>query len=124
MTVKRIGELFEGKNPAERRTNPTYGRVFFALRRRFGLSAQACLLVDVIETLSRRTGWCFASRDYLASLLGVSVSSVKRLLAELEGKELVERHPADARQVRPAERWRRARLVCESGQSDPTAGSI
>lgn len=122
--VKRIGEILESKGPAAPRTNPTYGRVFFALRRRFGLSALACLLVDVIETLSRRAGWCFASRDYLASLLGVSVSSVKRLLAELEGKDLVERCRTSLWQVRPTERWRRAKTDCETVQPDPPAGSI
>ena len=104
--MKRLGQL---SFPVPQRSNPIYGRVFFALRRQFGLSAPECLLLDVVDTLSRRTGWCFASRAYLAGLLGVSSRSVQRMLAHLLDRGLVERHSQIARQIRPSRRWHDAR---------------
>ena len=55
------------------------------------LADLACLLADVVHTLARRTGWCYASRDYLARIFVSSVRSVQRDLAELELRGLVER---------------------------------
>ena len=79
-----------------------YGRVFFVLRTRFGLCLSACLLADVIHTLARRTGWCYASRDYLAAIFGTSVRSVQRDLSELEELDLIERRD---RQLRTTALW-------------------
>lgn len=116
MTLRKIGALIREPAPGKR-AGPTYGRVFFELRARFDLSTPACLLADVVDTLSKRTGWCFASRAYLAGLLGVSVRTVKRLLASLRERGLVEHRPGDPRQVRPTERWHRARLALDPGQN-------
>ena len=115
--------LLEGASPRSK-PNPRYARVFFELRRHYDLTSEACLLLDVIAILSRKTGWCFASRAYLAGLLGVSVSSVKRLLASLEAKALVERHPTHARHLRPTTRWCSARKDAEADQADRPAGSF
>jgi DNA-binding MarR family transcriptional regulator len=92
-------------------SNPAlkYGRVYFVLRRELRLSALECLLLDMLETLSRRTGWCFASRQYLAGLLGVSVRSVQRMLDRLKSRELIEVDPTDSVRVRPAPAWRSAK---------------
>lgn len=135
MTTKTLKDLVREKRdeleraPHERpgpqsSPNPRYGRVFFALRERYDLTTEACLLLDVVEILSRKTGWCFASRDYLAGLLGVSVSSIKRLLADLESKGLVERHPERPRQLRPTTRWHQAKASVETDQTGPRAGSV
>jgi GTP cyclohydrolase III len=90
-----------------------YGRVYFVLRRELRLSALECLLLDMVETLSRRTGWCFASRQYLAGLLGVSVRSVQRMLERLKSRGLVEVHPTDPVRVRPAPAWRSAKRALD-----------
>ena len=74
-----------------RRSAVLYGRVFFVLRKRFELRLSACLLSDVIHTLARRTGWSYASREYLARIFGTSVRSVQRDIAKLEAQGLVER---------------------------------
>ena len=68
-----------------------YGRVYFDLRKRFDLTVEECLLLDVLETLSRRTGWCYASRAYLAEAFGISKRSLQRMLARLRAEGLVER---------------------------------
>ena len=85
-----------------------YGRVFFGERNSLGLSVSEYLLADIISTLSRRTGWCYASRPYLASMLGVSVRQVQRLLVKLRQLGLVEGCPHSARQIRTTSEWRRA----------------
>ena len=82
-----------------------YGRVDFTLRKRFDVSIAEALLLDVTGTLSRRTGWCYASRAYLGDMLGLSVRQVRRLLSSLEGRGLLERHPKNLRWVRPVELW-------------------
>ncbi len=94
----------------ERRRGPLrYGRVFFDVRKHLDLSVEECLLLDVIETLSRRTGWCYASRGYLADLLGVSKRSLQRMLRRLMDRELLESRKRRSRQLRVTVRWRRAK---------------
>ena len=68
-----------------------YGRVFFVLRHRFDLRFSACVLSDVIFTLSRKTGSCYASREYLAKVFGTSVRTVQRDLEALEHAGLITR---------------------------------
>lgn len=108
-----------GKPPASHppghypRPNPRYGRVFFALRQRFELSVEECLLVDVVQTLSGRTGWCFASRPYLARLFGVSPRTLQRMIARLKAAGLVRSHPRERRQLQPTSRWVEAKLSLE-----------
>ncbi len=81
-----------------------YGRVFFALRDEYKLSFATCLLSDVIHTLSVKTGWCFASKAYLASVFGGSERSIQRSVSELVKTGLVERHN---RKLRTTPQWRR-----------------
>ena len=99
------------------RTNPVYGRVFFVLCREFDLTVTECLLVDIVTTLSKRTGWCFASRGYLADLLGISTRSLRRTLAALTKRGIVEPHPRDIRQLRTTEHYRRAMRICGADRS-------
>ena len=106
--MRALDQLTRERSP-ERRGPLRYGRVFFDLRRHFGLTVQECLLLDVVDTLSRRTGWCYASRGYLAGLLGISRRSLQRLLAALREKGLLEARDTLGRQLRPTERWHRVR---------------
>lgn len=87
---------------------PAYGRVVFSLRARLGLTTNEYLLCDIVMTLSRKTGWCFASRGYLAALLGISTRSLQRLLGSLVAEGLLEIHASQPRQLRPTEHWWRA----------------
>ncbi len=88
---------------------PRYGRVYFDARRQLGLSVGEYLFLDVVHTLSRRTGWCYASRQYLAETFGVSVRSIQRLVARLEERGLLEVAGDSSRQVRPTEYFLRAK---------------
>lgn len=48
------------------------------------------LLYGLIETLSIREGFCYASSDYMAEQLGLSVGTIKNLLTSLRNKSWVE----------------------------------
>ena len=99
-----FGERSQG-NGGERRYPLRYGRVYFELRKEFGLSVSEALLLDVIGTLSKRTGWCYASRAYLADMLGLSERSTRRMISELSERGLVVRHASHSRWVRPTGLW-------------------
>lgn len=112
----RISEVTDKRGPELFRSNPTYARVYFALRRHYNLTISECLLLDVIEILSRRTGWCFASREYLAGLFGVSPRSIQRMIARLTDENLLERNPANIRQLRPSKRYQGLKMSLEKRQ--------
>ncbi len=99
-----------------------YGRVFFNLRRHFQLTSGEALLADVIDTLSRKTGWSFASKRYLASTLGVSERSLQRMLDKLVESGLVERKRGRRGiELRVTERWSAARATDGPARSSQTA---
>lgn len=100
-----VSSLLSEKSDQLFKTNPRYGRVFFEARLRHDLTTDEALLADIIQTLSRKTGWSFASKDYLARLLGVSSRTVQRALATLQEKELVRRHPDHPRQLQTTVLW-------------------
>lgn len=69
------------------------------------LSYSEALLLDVIDTLSRKTGWCFASRTYLARLFGLSPRQIRRYIQSLYKAGLLEYHKTNPRQVRATSLW-------------------
>ena len=90
------------------RAAPRYVRILIVARKSLGLSTHEYVLGAAIDALSRRTGWCYASRRYLAEVVGVSRRTVHRLLRKLRSAELVETHPQRAHLLRPSARWRRS----------------
>lgn len=111
-----ISKLAASKLSQVSRTNPLYARVYFGARRRFELTIAEAVLCDVVTVLSRKTGWCFASRAYLTSLLGVSERSLRRMLTRLTEKGLIERHQGNERHLRVTMLW-----ITEN-QADDVAG--
>ena len=55
------------------------------------LSSSAKLLVGVLISLSNKNGYCFASNQYIADTLGMSITYVRSLIKELEDKNLITR---------------------------------
>ena len=105
MHAQNLDRLGSERLRQHAKTNPLYARVFFGARRRFGLSLPEVVLCDVVVVLSRKTGWCFASRAYLAGLLGISERSVRRSITQLEEKKLLERKTGSPRQLRATMLW-------------------
>ena len=87
------------------KTNPRYAHLYFGARLRFDLTLAEAVLCDVVTILSRKTGWCFASRAYLATILGVSERQVRRMVTRLEELNLLERHQGNPRQLRATLLW-------------------
>lgn len=55
-----------------------------------GLSFKARIMLTHIYSLSAKKGYCFASNDFFAKKLGISISTVQRTIRELEKIEIVE----------------------------------
>ena len=87
------------------KTNPRYAKLYFGACLRFDLSLTEATLCDVVVVLSRKTGWCFASRVYLAHILRVSERSVRRMVTRLEELGLLERRKGHPRQLRATMLW-------------------
>lgn len=105
------------KPPSSR---PRYVRIDFDVRRRLNLTLTEYALLGMVEVLSRKTGWCFASRGYLAETLGISDRSVRRALAQLRERGLVE----GARSLRPTERFEHARRQANTDEASGISGQF
>lgn len=105
MTTNEIKEIIKEREDKIAKTNPQYGRVYFSLRKRFGISIKEALLLDVISILSRKTGWCFASQKYLAFLFGISERQLRRMVSNLKEKNLLESNSKYSGQLRSSAKW-------------------
>lgn len=116
MAPKHIGTALEREQSGPGYSASPYARLHFAKRERFKLSHTEALLLDVIDTLSRKTGWCFASRTYLSRLFGLSPRQIRRYLHALHGAGLLEYHKMNPRQVRATSLWTAWGQGTSSGQ--------
>jgi Helix-turn-helix domain len=55
------------------------------------LSSSAKLLIGVLVSLSNKSGYCFASNQYISETLGISTAYVRSLIKELEEKNIITR---------------------------------
>lgn len=73
-----------------------YSTVIHEIRGEIGTDANGFCLIDAIYRLSfnhiNKTGWCFASKETLAGIIGVSRSTVFRYLKEFEMSGWIKRH--------------------------------
>jgi DNA-binding Lrp family transcriptional regulator len=53
------------------------------------LSSSEKLLIGVFISLSNKTGYCFASNQYISETLGVSNAYVRTLIKQLESKKII-----------------------------------
>ena len=100
-----------------RRRAPRYTRIYLDARRALGLSITEYALADIVFVLSRRSGWCYASHAYVAELLGVSERSVRRMVARLKERGLLESHPSKRGHIRPTSRWISAIRTAQDGST-------
>lgn len=105
MAPKHIGTAVSRKRSEQGSFYSQYARLHFTKRDRFMLSISEALLLDVIDTLSLKTGWCFASRTYLSRLFGLSPRQIRRYLHTLHEAGLLEYHKTNPRQVRATSLW-------------------
>ncbi len=84
--IKRAYEqgLLEGRNES-----PLFAVVPISILENKTLTANAKLLYAGILALSKKSGKCYATNEYLANMLGIAGSSIRQLLKELKGQGLV-----------------------------------
>ncbi len=91
------------RRTGQKANNPPYVRIDLHARKKLNLTINEYALLAMIEVLARKTGWCFASRDYLGRALGISDRTVRRGLAKLRDHGLIE----GSRSLRPTEQFTR-----------------
>ena len=64
----------------DKKTTPT--KIYHEVRQELNISIKQYMLLDSIGKMSKENVWCYASRDYLASQLGISKSTTKRYITE------------------------------------------
>jgi len=75
-----------------------YGQIKYDVRDKFDLSNNEYLMMDFIATMQGRPsknnpGYCEASPEYLAAVIGVAKRNYFAICNRLEAKGLLERHP-------------------------------
>ena len=85
------------EEPAKYPLDGMYAVVYHGLAPRFKLKPIEILLVAIIASLSRKTGYCYASNTTLASMTGLTSMAVLTNLQNLEEKELIKRGPNKGR---------------------------
>lgn len=66
-----------------------YTRIFDHVRRKYELSANEYIIIDLISRLSKRKGYCWASREWLADQIGVSRQGVHKIIQRLIDRGLL-----------------------------------
>jgi len=67
-----------------------YGRFYWAPFKEFDLRSDHVVLMTLIQSLSKRRGFCYMSKPKLAGYINVSVPTVYRIIRDLTEKELLE----------------------------------
>ena len=86
-----------------------YTLVLHSARKELDLTINEYCLADAIHKLSGTRsavpGWCYASKEQLASSLGVSRQSIHNMINKLKGKGIVEVQ-AETGHLRSTDLWR------------------
>ena len=90
-----------------------YSHIDHIARERLGLKTNEYLICDTVYQLSnnpksRKPGWCTASKEYLGRHISLSVRGVRKIVARMVKKKLLER---DGNHLRTTERWYKAVIV-------------
>lgn len=90
---ERLAEVLSTAEAVRSKKTRHYSLIVHEARDELGLTNNEYLLADAIHRLSRDgDAWCHASKRFLGEIVGVSRSSVHRMLQRLMEKGLVEAH--------------------------------
>jgi hypothetical protein len=88
-----------------------YTLILHTARKQLDISVNEYCLADTVHKLSgnRSTvpGWCYASKEHLGSVLGVSRRSIHNMINSLKGRGILELQE-DTGYLRTTEVWREA----------------
>lgn len=86
-----------------------YARVYWNSFGEFDLNVTEVVLLALIWSLSQKTGWCWASKSYLAKSIGVTRQTIGKYTKSLSAKRLIEidleKTSAGTIRVKPSVIW-------------------
>jgi hypothetical protein len=104
--------------------------IYHLPRLKLGLTCNEYCLVDIIHHLSNKKrsqvkGWCYAKKQTLADMLGVSKRSIINLIKKLEIKDLLKCSP-DRKLVQTTQLWETEVIDYNYGgeESSPTVKKV
>jgi hypothetical protein len=113
-TMRRIAEQKEATIQRRRRLQgeeARYTLILHSARKALDITINEYCLADTVHKLSgnRSTvpGWCYASKEHLGSVLGVSRRSIHNMINSLKGRGILELQE-DTGYLRTTEVWREA----------------
>lgn len=71
-------------------TTDLYSPFFWCVLKKFKLTPNKALFLTYIESLSRKNGWCFASRETIAKTLNLSEPTIYKIIKDLKNSNLLE----------------------------------
>lgn len=91
-------------------TDISYTLILHRVRKKLGLSLNEYCIAEAIYHLSTNprskiSGWCYASKETLAEIIGVSPTSIYNILNRLFELELVEKKTEQKSFLRTTKRW-------------------
>jgi hypothetical protein len=78
--------------------------IVYEIRDCLGVSNNEYIACDLVEKMSKSSGWTEMSRLFFASRVGVSERGLLKILDRMEQLKLIERHPSDFK-FKPCESW-------------------
>jgi hypothetical protein len=113
-TMHRIAERKEATVQRRKRLQgeeARYTLILHSARKALDITINEYCLADTVHKLSgnRSTvpGWCYASKEHLGSVLGVSRRSIHNMINSLKGRGILELQE-DTGYLRTTEAWREA----------------
>jgi predicted transcriptional regulator len=87
-----------------------YTTILHHPRIELGLTINEYCFVDMVYNLSSSPnaailGWCYASKESLGKMLGVSSRTINTFIKNMIDKNLVEKQEYDSRYIRTTEYW-------------------
>ena len=125
-------------NNFEQEEIPSYTTVIYEVRAALDVSFIEYILLDMVDKLSRRTGYCYKSSQKMADDLGISKRGINKMITRLIEQNLLERvsnnHTLRVTNIYldtllvpgnkvPAKRNKSGNKVPESGNKVPVVGT-
>lgn len=108
----------------KRKGIPTYNLVIHDALRTLDISANEYCIVDSIDRLSQESGWCYASKEHLGRLIGVSKPAAIEIIKRMMKRHLLEQDSNNRVNLRSTSTWRECvyplRKKINSKESLPT----
>ncbi|MEW6616850.1 MAG: helix-turn-helix domain-containing protein [Patescibacteria group bacterium] len=69
-----------------------YSRIYWETIPSFGITHTEAAFLALVDSLSRNEGVCFASKERLAEIMGLSKVTIFKMIKKLQKMDLLEKH--------------------------------